>query len=265
MTPAPIHVAVLPRNFPYCRILAAFVFGFIIRTFFENLVSSPASALYLCLDNTNNKTYYGYYKDNVLTTDLSESVCLYDDYESCLESIRDGVVRLYTPRPVRPLKQMRKEQAEKSEKGLISGITEATSNLTSKLTSLPIVGGYLSTATSVLDAVTRIAKSVGLDQPTSSAASQPIIVRQTSSLATTSGLDTTETLGCSPANMVANDPAYFCENTPTCQFGFYKLRPALVRVTSFDGTFAQNQLITSFPVNPMFSASQKLTILLLRL
>jgi len=255
------------------------IFGFVSRNAY--ILTILAACLYVinlphddsvsemyCLDPIARKEYtrkeYRHkgkqslgWSPKTLTHSLPLETCNYDSFDYCMAQVEN----LYTlpevePFPMMcieplPIKQMLKEQIQKSDQVLISGVTEATSRLAAKFMSLPIVGGVASQAVSILNQITATTQAIGLDEPSSVAAVQPMIVRQTSSLAHTCGLDSVEQLGCDPANMVSNDTSYFCEPVPSHLFGNYKLRPALLLTNDFDGTYVQNQLIMKLPINPM--------------
>jgi hypothetical protein len=163
----------------------------------------------------------------------------------------------YNPTPpslfLIPHIQMKKEQAQKSKQGVISGVAEGLSTIAYSVQSLPVIGGLASKAMPALSLIGGFAKSFGLDMPSNVSSVNRVINDQSSGFANVKGLDTVQQLGCDPANQVMNDPSVFCEkNGPHMNFDNYKLRPGLVATVSFDGSYVQNQTIVDIPIHPMY-------------
>jgi hypothetical protein len=203
---------------------------------------------YLCTVTFSNMTYNGSHCSNKKSAKKSAA-------RTAIFHLRDFLERASNPNKFvnqeKPMKQMKKEQHDKSEQGVISGVATSLSKLGHTLASFPIIGGLASSASAVLDKTTPMLRQLGLDYPPSTQAAQPIIVRQTSSLSHVKGLDSVELLAADPTNQVSNDMSFFCESVPSSVFANYKLRPGLIRVAGFDGTYTQNQLIVALPVNPL--------------
>lgn len=188
----------------------------------------------------------------ICTVSLSESTAVSRPQTTKKYAKRDAARILYQALVAEPAEKQSKEAETKSTKGLISDVTSSVSRLGHTLSMLPIIGGVASKASSVLDKVTPILRGFNLDYPTSVQAAQPIIVRQTSSLAHTKGLDSVEKLSTDPNNQVSNDMSFYCEPVSSSSFAMYKLRPALVNVNDFDGSVTQNTVLFKLPINPMY-------------
>jgi hypothetical protein len=152
-----------------------------------------------------------------------------------------------------PFSQMKAEQTMKSERGIVSGVTEGASIIAYSISSLPIVGSVASKAAPILSALSSFAKTLGYDYPSNTSSTNRFLTNQISSIASGKGLDTVEQLGFDPANQVSNDPSLFCEvNGPSNLFKNYKLRPGLIATVNYTGAESQNNVVTALPVAPTY-------------
>ena len=101
-------------------------------------------------------------------------------------------------------KSVATEAVQKSEEGMLTGISGAVHNLAGKLSSLPIVGEWASAVSAITSITTPLFDSLGLAYPTSVAAPDPSIVKPYTGTVHSSGLDGATMLTMDPQARLAD-------------------------------------------------------------
>jgi len=153
-----------------------------------------------------------------------------------------------------PTAQMLKEQEEKSERGVISGIFEAATVLSDSIKTLPIVGSIATSLKPTFKKIWQTTKNLGLDKPTSVMAANSVVLRPSSSLCLTRGLDNCEKLAMDPSNALSTN-SDFCSLRQVDSILDYAKLPGYVNNFSFDATNTAGQAILAMPVGPTYSVN----------
>lgn len=114
------------------------------------------------------------------------------------------------------------EQSNANKQGTLGKVAGAVSNVASKLTTIPVIGGIASAVAPIASAVGSIFDYFGWDKPTNISSQSFTITRNSRGLQHGSGQDPSETVALKPDQKLSTEPKHFGATDEACR-SFLKL------------------------------------------
>jgi hypothetical protein len=153
---------------------------------------------------------------------------------------------------IRPQSSSSKEQMVKSTQGVVSGVLEGVSKISTSLTKVPVLSNTASKVTFIANKLLGAAKHLGLSKPTSLETTRLTNQIGHSGFVQMRGLDCAVKLTCDPQEQVGNDPEVFRSRKNYDMFDNYKLLPGLIWNGAFDATFTSGTKIDIIGCTPTY-------------
>jgi hypothetical protein len=147
-----------------------------------------------------------------------------------------------------------KEQKQKTEKGIVSGVAQAVSDIATSVSKLPFLPPQISLGASAVAGGTgiigSIASMLGFDKPQNLAAPMAVHPDTFSSYATGDGLFTGQELGLQEGMHMATDPGAFNEKELCTSLLSLAMMPGLYQQFTFDATSPAGTVVDACYVTP---------------
>lgn len=157
----------------------------------------------------------------------------------------------------RLMAQMKKEQMQKSEKGLLSTALDVGSNIASVVSAVPI-NPTISLAAGVvgkgLAIGAGIARKLGLSKPQDISTRTRVNQQTTTNMSYGVGCETGYDMSLSPENAVASGPENFGMTVDEHNIKYLAMKPGLIDQWQFDGSYDPNDVLKTYKVTPMICA-----------
>lgn len=150
--------------------------------------------------------------------------------------------------------QMKKEQMQKSEKGLLSTALDVGSNIASVVAAVPI-NPTISMAAGVigkgLSIGAGIARKLGLSKPQDVSTRTRVNQQTTTNMSYGVGCETGYDLSLSPENAVASGPEVFGMSVDEHNLKYLAMKPGLVDQWEYDGSYDAGDILKTYKVTPV--------------
>lgn len=139
--------------------------------------------------------------------------------------------------------QMDQEQMDKVLKGVVAGVKENKKGIQEYISSIPIVENAISKAVN-------FAETIGLDKPTTIAATERVDKQLAPDFCFGDGLDMSNMLALDPQNRVTINPRLFAETSEAMDYLAIARKPSLYTLGNFDSASVEGALVGIWPVTP---------------
>lgn len=144
----------------------------------------------------------------------------------------------------------KKEAKDKAEKGVLTGIAEATKNVASVVKHVPIVGGIAAGVEVIASAAETVFSWFGLSKPPTDSLAQFVLPTSSFGENYFHGVSMAHSLSRNPIPLVASDPALVGVKTDTTDLIAIAQRESYWRSFTIPADATVDQLLLTFPVHP---------------